>query len=128
MGSGCKVPRCLVWTDRQTDRHQTYRTGVASGAARNQSSEHFVIVIILFIYLFESHHLGNFTLSPHSACMGDPKSCFIQPHNGEWKLGTLEVQFILSGLLLFGRSFLLHAESRSDVIVVISGWLFSGTK
>ena len=28
----------------------------------------------------------------------------------------------------FGRSFLLPAVSRSDVIVVISGWLFSGTK
>ena len=28
---------------------------------------------------------------------------------------------------LFGRSFLLHAVSRSDVNVVISGWLFSGT-
>ena len=32
-----------------------------------------------------------------------------------------------SGLQIFGRSFLLHAVSRSDVIVVISGWLFSGT-
>ena len=27
-----------------------------------------------------------------------------------------------------GRSFLLHAVSRGEVIVVISGWLFSGTK
>ena len=30
----------------QTDRHQAYRTGSTSGAARNLSSEHFVRVII----------------------------------------------------------------------------------
>ena len=34
----------------KTDRHLTYRTGSASGAARNPSSEHFVRVIILAIY------------------------------------------------------------------------------
>ena len=34
----------LVVKARQTDRHQTYRTGCASGAAKKPSSEHFVIV------------------------------------------------------------------------------------
>ena len=29
-------------TDRQTDRQLSYRTGGASGASRNPSSEHFV--------------------------------------------------------------------------------------
>ena len=36
----------------QTDRHQTYRTGGASGAAKNPSSEHFVKVIIPLWDLF----------------------------------------------------------------------------
>ena len=39
-------------TDRQTkadtDRHQTYSTGVASGATRNPSREHFAGVIIVW--------------------------------------------------------------------------------